>query len=76
MADKNEPTAVVVGSDIHTVADAKRLPWYRRLDQSKGLLLFLISMAQMLDIINVASVTIALPSIRRDVKYEQNQLQW
>ncbi|KAG0204826.1 hypothetical protein BGX28_003359 [Mortierella sp. GBA30] len=33
-------------------------------------------MAQMLDIINVASVTIALPSILRDVHYEPNQLQW
>ncbi|GJJ71995.1 hypothetical protein EMPS_04352 [Entomortierella parvispora] len=52
------------------------LPWYRRLDQTKGILLLLICMAQMLDIINVASVTIALPSILRDVGYQPNQLQW
>ena len=52
------------------------LPWYRRLDQTKGILLLLICMAQMLDIINVASVTIALPSILRDVGYHPNQLQW
>ncbi|KAF9570259.1 hypothetical protein EC968_002030 [Mortierella alpina] len=30
----------------------------------------------MLDLINVNSVTIALPSILRDVHYAQNQLQW
>ncbi|KAF9940574.1 hypothetical protein BGZ67_007385 [Mortierella alpina] len=78
MADKNVSiaTAVAVPNGTEAIADPKRLPWYRRLDQSKGLLLFLISMAQMLDIINVASVTIALPSILRDVKYEPNQLQW
>ncbi|KAI8355334.1 major facilitator superfamily domain-containing protein, partial [Mortierella sp. GBAus27b] len=40
------------------------------------ILLFVICMAQMLDIINVASVTIALPSILRDVHYEPTQLQW
>jgi hypothetical protein len=33
-------------------------------------------MAAMLDIINVASITIALPSILRDVGYQSNQLQW
>ncbi|KAF9365080.1 hypothetical protein BGX34_011502 [Mortierella sp. NVP85] len=56
--------------------DKPALPWYKKLDQSKGILLFVICMAQMLDIINVASVTIALPSILRDVHYEPNQLQW
>ncbi|GJJ72032.1 hypothetical protein EMPS_04389 [Entomortierella parvispora] len=52
------------------------LPWFRRLREIKGLLLFLVSMAAMLDIINVASITIALPSILRDVGYHPNQLQW
>ncbi|KAF9198812.1 hypothetical protein BGZ49_000271 [Haplosporangium sp. Z 27] len=46
--------------------------WYRK----KGILLFLICMAQMLDIINIASVTIALPSIERDVHYVPTNLQW
>ncbi|KAK3843726.1 MAG: major facilitator superfamily domain-containing protein [Linnemannia gamsii] len=55
---------------------SKKLPWYKRLDQQRGILLFLISLAQMLDIISIASVTIALPSILRDVKYAPNQLQW
>ncbi|KAG0232743.1 major facilitator superfamily domain-containing protein [Mortierella sp. GBAus27b] len=54
----------------------KGLPWYKRLRQVKGILLFVISMAAMLDIINVASITIALPSILRDVGYEPNNLQW
>ncbi|KAF9109100.1 hypothetical protein BGX27_008010 [Mortierella sp. AM989] len=54
----------------------KSLPWYKRLQQTKGILLFLICMAQMLDIINIASVTIALPSIQRDVHYKPSQLQW
>ncbi|ORZ13858.1 major facilitator superfamily domain-containing protein [Lobosporangium transversale] len=35
-----------------------------------------MSMAQMLDIINVASVTITLPDIMRDVGYRVDQLQW
>ncbi|KAF9354233.1 hypothetical protein BGX26_007938 [Mortierella sp. AD094] len=35
-----------------------------------------MSMAQMLDIINVASVTITLPDIMREVGYEVDQLQW
>ncbi|KAF9431979.1 hypothetical protein BGZ76_011458 [Entomortierella beljakovae] len=35
-----------------------------------------MSMAQMLDIINVASVTITLPDILRDVGYKVDQLQW
>ncbi|KAF9346987.1 hypothetical protein BGX26_001497 [Mortierella sp. AD094] len=55
---------------------APSLPWYRRLNQSKGLLLALVSMAQMLDIINVASVTITLPDILREVGYKVDQLQW
>ncbi|KAF8926548.1 major facilitator superfamily domain-containing protein [Dissophora ornata] len=54
----------------------KQAPWYRRLRGIKGILLFLISMASMLDIINVASITIALPSILRDVGYNPNNLQW
>ncbi|KAK3842697.1 MAG: major facilitator superfamily domain-containing protein [Linnemannia gamsii] len=53
-----------------------QLPWYRRLNQNKGLLLALVSMAQMLDIINVASVTITLPDILREVGYSIDQLQW
>ena len=53
-----------------------QLPWYKRLRENKGILLFIISMAAMLDIINVASITIALPSILRDVGYHTNQLQW
>ncbi|KAF9311347.1 hypothetical protein BG003_007497 [Podila horticola] len=53
-----------------------QLPWYRRLNQMKGLLLALVSMAQMLDIINVASVTITLPDIMKDVGYKVDQLQW
>ncbi|KAI8597265.1 major facilitator superfamily-domain-containing protein, partial [Dissophora ornata] len=53
-----------------------QLPWYRRLNQNKGLLLILVSMAQMLDIINVASVTITLPDIMREVGYKVDQLQW
>ncbi|KAF9947064.1 hypothetical protein BGZ70_002889 [Mortierella alpina] len=52
------------------------LPWYRRLDQNKGFLLALVSMAQMLDIINVASVTITLPEIMRQVGFRVDQLQW
>ncbi|KAG0364149.1 major facilitator superfamily domain-containing protein [Gamsiella multidivaricata] len=55
---------------------APKLPWYRRLDQSKTLLLALVSMAQMLDIINVASVTITLPDIMSQVGYKVDQLQW
>ncbi|KAF9354410.1 hypothetical protein BGX26_007761 [Mortierella sp. AD094] len=58
-----------------TTDPIKKLVWYRRLREIKGLLLFLISMAAMLDIINVASITIALPSILRDVGYDSNNLQ-
>ncbi|KAG0344631.1 hypothetical protein BGZ54_005811, partial [Gamsiella multidivaricata] len=42
------------------------LPWYRHLNQKKSLLLAIVSMAQMLDTINVASVTIVLPKVMRD----------
>lgn len=52
------------------------LPWYKRLDQNRNLLLIVASCAQFLDIVSIASVTIALPSLLRDVHYEQNQLQW
>ncbi|KAF9207696.1 hypothetical protein BGZ49_010730 [Haplosporangium sp. Z 27] len=52
------------------------LPWYRRLNQMKGLLLAIVSMAQMLDIINVASVTIVLPKVMVDVGFQFDQLQW
>ncbi|KAF9996917.1 hypothetical protein BGZ80_007120, partial [Entomortierella chlamydospora] len=51
------------------------LPWYRRLNQMKGLLLAIVSMAQMLDIINVASVTIVLPKVMVDVGFQFDQLQ-
>ncbi|KAF9987382.1 hypothetical protein BGZ75_000692 [Mortierella antarctica] len=53
-----------------------QLPWYRRLNQMKGLLLAIVSMAQMLDIINVASVTIVLPKVMVDVGFKFDQLQW
>ncbi|KAG0052355.1 hypothetical protein BGZ83_002694 [Gryganskiella cystojenkinii] len=61
-----------------TIADknVNLKPWYRRLDENKGLLLALVSMAQMLDIINVASVTITLPDIMKEVGYKVDQLQW
>lgn len=52
------------------------LPWYNRLNQNRNILLTVASCAQLLDIISIASVTIALPSLLRDVHYEQNQLQW
>ncbi|KAG0249604.1 hypothetical protein BG011_009105 [Mortierella polycephala] len=72
MAKEDAPT---IASTLYSETESK-LPWYKRLDQSKGILLFVIALAQMLDIINVASVTIALPSILRDVHYEPSQLQW
>ncbi|KAK3842699.1 MAG: major facilitator superfamily domain-containing protein [Linnemannia gamsii] len=58
-----------------TVTSLAKPPWYRRLNQTRGLLLALVSMAQMLDIINVASVTIALPLIMKDVGFSFDQLQ-
>ena len=54
----------------------KQQPWYRRLHHSKGLLLFVVSMAQLLDAINISSVNIALPSIKEEAGFEENQLQW
>ncbi|KAF9416967.1 hypothetical protein BGZ94_010070 [Podila epigama] len=67
-------------SDVEVPTDTAggkaQQPWYKQLDEKKGVLLFLICLAQMLDIINIASVTIALPSILRDVGYQPNQLQW
>ncbi|KAG0224990.1 hypothetical protein BGW42_004722 [Actinomortierella wolfii] len=51
-------------------------PWYLKLQEAKVPLLILVSSAQMLDIINVASLTIILPAIQRDVHYKANQLQW
>ncbi|KAI1289016.1 hypothetical protein EDD11_009450 [Mortierella claussenii] len=59
-----------------TIAPAPQTAWYRRLNQNKSLLLALVSMAQMLDIINVASVTIVLPDIMKQVGYKVDQLQW
>ncbi|KAG0336765.1 hypothetical protein BG005_004249, partial [Podila minutissima] len=41
-----------------------------------GVLLAVVSMAQALDIINVASVTIVLPDVMQDVGYKIDQLQW
>ncbi|KAF9963315.1 hypothetical protein BGZ65_004452 [Modicella reniformis] len=63
-------------SPVHDDGHIKDLPWYKRLRQVKGVVLFVISIAAMLDIINVASITIALPSILRDVGYNSNNLQW
>ncbi|KAF9118436.1 hypothetical protein BGX30_004579 [Mortierella sp. GBA39] len=59
-----------------TPAVTTQKSWYRRLDSSKGLLLGVVSLAQMLDIINVASVTITLPDIMKDVGFKVDQLQW
>ncbi|KAG0233616.1 hypothetical protein BGW41_001434 [Actinomortierella wolfii] len=50
--------------------------WYNRLKGNKPLLLAMMCSAQLLDIINIASVTIALPDLLKDVGYEPNQLQW
>ncbi|KAG0255751.1 hypothetical protein BG011_004948 [Mortierella polycephala] len=83
MADSNISTVTAVefdpathGAPVAPVAPVLKAPWYKRLRECKGVLLFLISMATMLDIINVASITIALPSIMNDVGYQPNQLQW
>ncbi|KAG0255548.1 hypothetical protein DFQ27_006202 [Actinomortierella ambigua] len=51
-------------------------PWYLRLQEIKGLLLVLVSAAHMFNMINVASVTIVLPAILHDVKFQPSQLQW
>ncbi|KAG0264058.1 hypothetical protein DFQ27_001451 [Actinomortierella ambigua] len=52
------------------------LPWYKSLQKHRGALLLVISLANCLDIINVAAVTIALPSIQEEVGYKPTQLQW
>ncbi|KAF9977108.1 hypothetical protein BGZ73_006982 [Actinomortierella ambigua] len=52
------------------------VPWYKSLQKYRGALLAIVSLANCLDIINVASVTIALPSIQESVGYNPNQLQW
>ncbi|KAF9157802.1 hypothetical protein DFQ26_008314 [Actinomortierella ambigua] len=52
------------------------LPWYKSLQKHRGALLLVISLANCLDIINVAAVTIALPSIQEEVGYNPTQLQW
>ncbi|GJJ78897.1 hypothetical protein EMPS_11256 [Entomortierella parvispora] len=51
-------------------------PWHRRLDENKGLLLFAVSTAQLLDMISMSAVTITLPAVMRDVGFKVNQLQW
>ena len=53
-----------------------RPPLIQRLREKKGLLLAIVSFAQMLDIINMASVTIVLPNVMRDVGFQIDQLQW
>ncbi|KAF9979648.1 hypothetical protein BGZ75_009370 [Mortierella antarctica] len=53
-----------------------QLPWYCRLNQMRGILLALMSMAQLLDAINIASGTIILPEIMKDVGYKVDQIQW
>jgi hypothetical protein len=53
-----------------------RPPFLQRLKENKGLLLAIVSFAQMLDIINMASVTIVLPDVMRDVGFQIDQLQW
>ncbi|KAF9914418.1 hypothetical protein BX616_008368 [Lobosporangium transversale] len=58
------------------IDNSPQLPWYRRLNQTKGLLLTIVSLAQMLDVINVASVTIVLPNVMQDVGFKFDQLQW
>ncbi|KAF9166983.1 hypothetical protein DFQ26_006247 [Actinomortierella ambigua] len=67
-----------INSDIATKTDPSKLrvPWYFKLRGNKGLLLAMMSSAQLLDIINIASVTITLPDLLKDVGYESNQLQW
>ncbi|KAG0041473.1 hypothetical protein BGZ83_001760 [Gryganskiella cystojenkinii] len=50
--------------------------FFQGLKEKKGLLLAIVSFAQMLDIINVASVTIVLPKVMEDVGFQVDQLQW
>ncbi|KAF9977683.1 hypothetical protein BGZ73_005193 [Actinomortierella ambigua] len=63
-------------TDTNTEAAKLPLPWYFKLRGNKWLLLAMMSSAQLLDIINIASVTITLPDLLKDVGYESNQLQW
>lgn len=58
------------------IATKPQPPFLQRLKENKGLLLAIVSFAQMLDIINVASVTIVLPEVMKDVGYKVDQLQW
>ncbi|KAG0231454.1 hypothetical protein BGW41_002191, partial [Actinomortierella wolfii] len=58
-----------------TVDKPNKRSWYIKLQEIKALLLFIVSAAQMLDIINVASVTITLPAIMIDAHFKENQLQ-
>ncbi|KAG0302776.1 hypothetical protein BGZ98_007225, partial [Dissophora globulifera] len=63
--------------EMDTTIDVKpRLPWYRRLKEIKGLVIALMSIAQLLDIISISSITITLPDIQRDVGFKVDQLQW
>ncbi|KAF9208979.1 hypothetical protein CPC16_001440 [Podila verticillata] len=59
----------------HTSEKSSR-PWHQQLTAYKGVLLAVVSMAQLLDILNVSSVTIVLPSVMRDVGFKFDQLQW
>ncbi|KAG0380994.1 hypothetical protein BGX24_001706 [Mortierella sp. AD032] len=52
---------------IATASTDPKLPWYRRLNQMKGLLLALVSMAQ---------CDHRPPNIKEDVGYSADQLQW
>ncbi|KAG0329890.1 hypothetical protein BG004_002231 [Podila humilis] len=71
----------MVDADVSTVnttigADKVKQPWYMRILQAKASLLTVICLAQLLDTVNIASVTIALPSIANDVGYKPAELQW
>ncbi|KAG0334001.1 hypothetical protein BG000_008712 [Podila horticola] len=57
-------------------AEKSSSPWHQQLTAYKGVLLAVVSMAQLLDILNVSSVTIVLPNVMRDVGYKFDQLQW
>ncbi|KAG0048189.1 hypothetical protein BGZ83_006820 [Gryganskiella cystojenkinii] len=66
----------ITNNELNDAVVKSKGPWYTHLKQNRGLLLALVSMAQMLDIINVASVTIVLPDIMIEVGYKVDQLQW
>ncbi|KAF9281379.1 hypothetical protein BGZ68_006669 [Mortierella alpina] len=77
MAHSDIITDASANDTVVTAGDStKNVTRYERLRKSKALLLAVISLAAMLDIINVAAITIALPSIERDVEYIPSQLQW